>query len=293
MEKAIEADWEGAAIAQPPVEWPERYAMLSGSELETVSCSDIAADTRELDCEAEVSGGAGRLRGTRRDPRRARRRGAARALGHRIGRGRLGRATAPAPHRAGPPTVLGTADLFSTAYGNVGSSIYYALGVTAIYALGMTPITFAISGVIFAFTAATYAEATARFPEAGGSASFARRAFNEGVSFFAAWAQMLNYTVTIAISAFTVPAYLAIFPGLAFMGSNSPGQLPVAACLCLLLALLNIRGIQESARLNILLALADLGTQALLVVVGAVLIRRRGADRERALGRGAARSRRS
>src|SRR6476619_7929284 len=101
--------------------------------------------------------------------------------------------------------VLGTPALFSTAYGNVGSSIYYALGVTAIYALGLTPVTFAISGLIFSFTAATYAEATARFPEAGGSASFARRAFNELVSFFAAWAQMLNYTVTIAISAIFVP----------------------------------------------------------------------------------------
>ena len=114
----------------------------------------------------------------------------------------------------GLPAVLGTPDLFATAYGNVGSSIYYALGVTAIYALGMTPITFAISGLIFAFTAATYAEATARFPEAGGSASFARHAFNELVSFFAAWAQMLNYTVTIAISSYTVPPYLSVLPGL-------------------------------------------------------------------------------
>ncbi|MCA1678234.1 MAG: amino acid permease [Actinobacteria bacterium] len=51
-------------------------------------------------------------------------------------------------------------------------------------------------------TAATYAEATAMFPEAGGSSSFARHAFNEFVSFFAAWAQMLNYVITVAISAF-------------------------------------------------------------------------------------------
>ena len=36
--------------------------------------------------------------------------------------------------------VLGTPALFSTAYGNVGSSIYYALGVTAIFALGLTPL---------------------------------------------------------------------------------------------------------------------------------------------------------
>ena len=172
----------------------------------------------------------------------------------------------------GLPAVLGVGDLFATAYGNVGSSIYYALGATAIYAMGLTPVTFAISGVIFALTAATYAEATARFPEAGGSASFARHAFNESVSFFAAWAQMLNYTVTIAISAYTVPPYLSVFPGLSFMKSGASGQIVVASSICVLLALLNIRGIQESAKLNIFLALADLATQALLVIVGAVLI---------------------
>ena len=62
--------------------------------------------------------------------------------------------------------------------------------------------------MIFYLTAATYAEATAMYPEAGGSSSFARHAFNELWSFFAAWAQMLNYTITIAISAFFVPHYL-------------------------------------------------------------------------------------
>ncbi|MDQ6806909.1 MAG: universal stress protein UspA, partial [Actinomycetota bacterium] len=89
--------------------------------------------------------------------------------------------------------VLGVNALFSTAYGNVGSSIYYALGVTAGIALGLTTLVFVISGLIFAATAATYAEGTVQYPEAGGSASFARHAFNELVSFGAAWAQMLNY----------------------------------------------------------------------------------------------------
>ncbi len=68
-----------------------------------------------------------------------------------------------------------------------------------------------VAGVIFAATAATYAEGTVRFPEAGGSASFARHAFNEVVSFGAGWAQMLVYVVTVATSAFFVPHYLAIF----------------------------------------------------------------------------------
>ena len=105
----------------------------------------------------------------------------------------------------------GTGALFSAAYGNVGSSIYYALGVVALYALGLTPVTFMIAGLIFVFTAATYTEATVMYPEAGGSSSFARHAFNELVSFFAAWGQMLTYIITIAISAFFVPHYLAVF----------------------------------------------------------------------------------
>src|SRR5260370_9332135 len=104
--------------------------------------------------------------------------------------------------------VVGTSALCSKAYGNVGSSIYYALGLVASFALGLTPVVFFITGGIFYLTAATYAEATAMFPEAGGSSSFARHAFNELWSFFAAWAQMLNYTITIAISAFFVPHYL-------------------------------------------------------------------------------------
>ena len=46
--------------------------------------------------------------------------------------------------------VLGTPALFSTAYGNVGSSIYYALGVTAAFALGLTPLVFVVAGLFFA-----------------------------------------------------------------------------------------------------------------------------------------------
>ena len=136
--------------------------------------------------------------------------------------------------------VHGVGALFSAAYGNVGSSIYYALGVTAAFALGLTPIAFVISGLIFAATAATYAEATVMYPEAGGSASFARHAFNELVSFIAAWGQMLNYTITVAISAYFVPHYLAVFWGPL---GHGPGDIIGGAVLIAGLALLNIRGI--------------------------------------------------
>src|SRR2546422_5174485 len=110
---------------------------------------------------------------------------------------------------------VGVPGLFATAYGNVGSSIYYALGLVAAYALGLTPLVFIFAGGLFALTAKTYAEGAAMFPEAGGSSSFARHAFNEVASFFAGWALTLDYIITIAISAFFVPHYLgAFFPAL-------------------------------------------------------------------------------
>ena len=89
---------------------------------------------------------------------------------------------------------VGVPGLFATAYGNVGSSIYYALGLVAAHALGLTPLVFMLAGGLFAITAKTYAEGASMFPEAGGSSSFARHAFNEVASFFAGWASRPSST---------------------------------------------------------------------------------------------------
>ncbi len=164
---------------------------------------------------------------------------------------------------------VGVPGLFATAYGNVGSSIYYALGLVAGYALGLTPVVFMFAGGLFVLTAKTYAEGASMFPEAGGSSSFARHAFNDVVSFFAGWALSLDYIITIAISAFFVPHYLgAFFPSL----THNPGDIIGGIVTIVLLAALNIRGLGESAKLNLFLAVADLCTQVLLVGLGAVLV---------------------
>jgi APA family basic amino acid/polyamine antiporter len=173
------------------------------------------------------------------------------------------------PKSQGLERVLGTGALFASAYGNVGSSLYYALGLVAGFALGLTPVVFIIAGLIFAATAATYAEATTMYPEAGGSSSFARRAFNEFWSFFAAWGQMLTYIITISISAFFVPHYLAVFWGPL---GESPGDIIGGIVVVILLAVVNIRGAKESTGVNVFFALADFMTQVVLVIVGIVLV---------------------
>jgi len=166
--------------------------------------------------------------------------------------------------------VLGVPDVFSAGYGNVGSSIYYALGIVALVAVGATPIALGIAGILFIFTALTYAEGTAMLPEAGGSASFARHGFNDAAGFTAGWALMLSYIVTIAISAFTIPPYLGYFweP---FKVSPIIGT-TTSMGIVLFLMTINVIGVKETSIINVGAAVIDITTQVSLVVIGALLI---------------------
>jgi len=166
--------------------------------------------------------------------------------------------------------VLGVAAVFSAGYGNVGSSIYYALGIVALAAMGATPIALGAAGILFIFTALTYAEGTAALPEAGGSASFAMHGFNDMAGFIAGWALMLSYIVTIAISAFTIPPYLGYFweP---FKTSPVIGTIASIGIVGFLMVI-NVIGIKETSIINIGAAILDIATQVSLVVIGVWLI---------------------
>jgi len=166
--------------------------------------------------------------------------------------------------------VLGIPAVFSAGYGNVGSSIYYALGIVALVAMGATPVALGIAGVLFIFTALTYAEGTAALPEAGGSASFARHGFGNLAGFIAGWALMLSYIVTISISAFTIPPYLGFFwepfKESAFIGTfTSMG-------IVFFLMVINVIGIKETSFINVSATVLDILTQVSLVVIGFILL---------------------
>ena len=166
--------------------------------------------------------------------------------------------------------VLGVAAVFSAGYGNVGSSIYYALGIVALVAMGATPIALGVAGVLFIFTALTYAEGTAALPEAGGSASFARHGFNDLAGFAAGWALMLSYIVTISISAFTIPPYLGYFweP---FKTSPIVGT-TASMGIVFFLMVINVVGIKETSFINVGATILDIATQVSLVVIGFILL---------------------
>src|SRR5256712_804703 len=174
------------------------------------------------------------------------------------------------------PRTLGAPALFAASYGNVGSSIYYALGVTAAFALGLTPVALILAGFIFVTTALNYAEGTAALPHAGGSSSFARRAFNAPIGFVVGWVQLLNYTATVSISSYFAISYLGFLgkyiPLLAPLKTDQGVHVIATVVLIGVLILVNVIGIQESSALNLVLAFTDLITQFVLVILGLILL---------------------
>lgn len=166
--------------------------------------------------------------------------------------------------------VLGIPGLFSAGYGNVGSSIYYALGIVVLVAMGAAPIVLAIAGILFVFTALTYAEGTAMYPEAGGSASFARHGFNDSVSFISGWALMLSYIVTIAISAFVIPPYLGYFWPI--LKESAVVSTAVSMGIIFFLMVINVIGVRETSIVNVFAAIFDLLVQLLIIALGLMVV---------------------
>jgi APA family basic amino acid/polyamine antiporter len=163
--------------------------------------------------------------------------------------------------------VLDAPALFSVAYGEIASSIYIALGIIALHALGLTPEVLAIVGALFLVVTLSYAEGTTSIPETGGAATFVRRAFNDLVGFLTGWAIFLDYLIVIALSALFLPHYL----GAAMQwGSLEHNPWDVVVGVCVVLGVAAVRLVRRSAfyRYGIIVAVLDLLTQLLLVVLG-------------------------
>jgi APA family basic amino acid/polyamine antiporter len=166
---------------------------------------------------------------------------------------------------------LGVPWLFAAAYSAVGFSIYFSLGVVADRGLGLTPLIFLAAGILFGLTTLSYIEGGAMFRERGGSSTFARHAFNELIAFIAGWAILIDYLIVIALAAISVPHYLEPIWG----GFSRPGwEIGIAAAVIAAVCALNILNLtgRERGRSLALLALADLGLQLAVIVVGAVVV---------------------
>ncbi len=165
--------------------------------------------------------------------------------------------------------VLNLSDVFAVGYGDLGSSIYYALGVTALFALGATPLALAIAGLIFACTALTYAEMSSMRLAAGGSSSFSRFAINDFISFIAGWVLLLDFIVTIAISAYSAVPYLAYF--FPILKQTEP-KIILTVLIIVSLFVLNYIGSKHSTRISWILTISTIVTQIIIILIAAFFV---------------------
>jgi APA family basic amino acid/polyamine antiporter len=161
--------------------------------------------------------------------------------------------------------------LFSVAYGEIASSIYFALGVVAAHALGFTPVVLLIVGVLFLIVSLSYAEGTAALPETGGAATFVRRASNDLAGFLTGWALFLDYLIVISLSALFLPHYLAGALRVSAL-DRKPWDVIVAVCVILAVAAVRLVRRPSLYGVGIIVPALDLLTQLLLVVLGFIFL---------------------
>jgi APA family basic amino acid/polyamine antiporter len=161
--------------------------------------------------------------------------------------------------------------LFSVAYGEIASSIYFALGVVALYALAFTPLVLLAAGLLFLVVSISYAEGTAALPETGGAATFVRRASNDLAGFMTGWALFLDYLIVIALAALFMPHYLGAALHMDTL-SKSPWDVIAGVGAIAVVTAIRLARRPSLYTLGFLVPVLDLLTQLVLVALGFALV---------------------
>lgn len=148
----------------------------------------------------------------------------------------------------------------------LGAGVYALMGELAGEAGGMTWVPILVALAMALLTAGSYAELVTKYPKAGGAAVFAQRAFKSPVvAFLVGYCMLCAGIVSVAGLAVAFAGdYLATFVAL-------PVSL-VAAVFLALVAALNLRGIKESVRSNLVMTAIEVTGLVLVVVVAAVAL---------------------
>lgn len=157
----------------------------------------------------------------------------------------------------------------------LGAGIYALVGKVAGEVGGAiwVPLIFAL--LLALLTAASYAELVTKYPQAGGAAVFAQRAFKVPALSFVVGFCMLAAGVTSAAGL-----------SLAFAGDYLKPFLdvpatPAALIFLVLVALLNARGVKESVRANVVMTVIEVSGLVLVIVLVAMMVSKGDGDTSR------------
>ncbi|WP_399926010.1 APC family permease [Streptomyces kanamyceticus] len=178
--------------------------------------------------------------------------------------------TAPAPAEEGTlHRAIGPKLLILFVIGDIlGTGIYATTGKVAGKVGGALWLPFAIGFVVAILTAASYVELVGKYPKAAGAALYTQKAFKTPfLTFIIAFMVMCSglSSASAAARAFSGD-YLAELTGDAL-----PPTL-IAITFIVLLAALNLRGVSESVKTNVVLTLVELTGLAIILGIGAYAV---------------------
>lgn len=179
------------------------------------------------------------------------------------------------PSSASAPSLrreVGTVALFLFILGDVlGAGVYVLAGQVAEQSGGAVWVPLLVALLLALLTAGSYAELATRYPRAGGSSSYAHRAFGPFAGFLVGFCMLAAGIVSVGALALGFAGdYLGEFVTL-------PVGLTVTVFL-VLLALLNARGIKESMGANAVATIIEVGGLLVIIGLGAWVILRGDAD---------------
>ncbi|WAI00344.1 APC family permease [Methanogenium organophilum] len=151
----------------------------------------------------------------------------------------------------------------------IGAGIFVLVGVASGIAGPSVILSFIIAGFVALFTALSAAELSSFITESGGSFIFTHRAFGKFWGFVVGWMQSADYIIGASAVSIGFAGYFLYFIGF----SSTQVALIVVGCLLpIILALLNLYGMQEAAGANSILVLLKIIALVLFVVIGGTFI---------------------
>src|SRR3954464_11600152 len=163
--------------------------------------------------------------------------------------------------------VMGPGLLLLFVVGDIlGTGIYALTGDVAAEVGGAAWVPFLVAFLIATVTAFSYLELVTKYPQAAGAALYAHKAFGvQFVTFLIAFVVMCSGITSASTAARTFSANF--FKGFDF-SLGTAGVVALALFFIVALALINLRGVGESVKLNVFLTIIEITGLLVVIMVG-------------------------
>ncbi len=149
--------------------------------------------------------------------------------------------------------------------GMVGGGIFSVLGVVIQTAGQWAWLSFFIAGMIALFSAHSYNQLSTKYKKSGGAFTFLNKKKHKSVAASLSWILIFGYILTLSVYAFTFGHYIANI-----LGSGNWLPRLLALSIIFLLAFVNLRGVGDSSRVEIITVWGKLFVLLALAIFGLI-----------------------